>query len=308
MRKPGLAAVGFGLIGIGSSFVASPASAAIDCGTAPTGGTLTQAGDYCQVVFETPGDYSLTVPTSSNQLFALVVGAGSGVQGAAGDGEGYAGNAGRVVYKDLSSGIGQPIAVHVGYPGSNTDGSFVDGGDTNAVDANNNAAIAFGGVHGTSPDYFCTIPGFSGGVIANGTGARTTPATTGASTCSTRSGEGVRPILGDVDSNGLATPEIFRDLDAYLGFGGVASTSLPFITSPGSGGWIVVDNSGTDQLTAVSSPGAGIAYLRWRHVDAPVELAATGSNSFANSAFAGGLIALGTAVTVLARLRRRASK
>jgi len=312
MRKPGLGVIGFGLIGIGSTMFASPASAAIDCGPNPTGGTVTQSGDYCQAVFSTAGDYHFTVPTSANQLFALVVGSGAGsLINANGNIEGYAGSAGKVHYKDMTDSIGFDLAIHIGTGGvSGTDSAAASGGDSNVVSqATSNYAISYGAAGSqTSASNSCTSPIWEVGFISVGEGARTVNSLVASGgACVAGEGRGVNPALGDVDSDGTATPAIFSDLNQTFGTGGRIKrnnddVALPALTYGDGAGFQVAASTFSDVQT---SGGNGIAYLRWRHV---ASLAATGSNSMEASALAVGLIALGTGLTVASRMRRRASK
>ncbi len=312
MRKPGLTAVGFGLIGIGSSLFASPAMAAIDCGTAPTGGTLTQASDYCQLVFSTAGDYSFTVPASANQLFALVVGGGAGaLTDMNSNHEGYAGSAGKVHYKDMSDSIDFPLSIHIGTGGtSGTDAAAASGGDSSVSSpSTSNYAISFGASGSqTSANTWCNINNWNGGVLAVGEGARTVGSTsTNGNLCVGGNGLGVNPSLGNVDSDSASVPTIFADLNYTFGTGGPIKNGSDDIDQPamkaGDGAGFQVLTAGTTFYQVKPAGGAGAAYLRWRHV-----LANTGSNAGDLSALAISLMALGAGITVASRMRRRASK
>ncbi|MEN9993210.1 MAG: hypothetical protein RLY83_780 [Actinomycetota bacterium] len=314
MRKPGLATVGFGLIGIGSSLFAAPAMAAVNCGTAPTGGTLTQSGDYCQLVFSTPGDYTFTVPASANQLFALVVGGGAGATTDANAyHEGYAGSAGKVHYKDMSDSIAYDLSIHIGEGGpSGSDSALTNGSDSSVSSpATSNYAVSWGapGTQ-TTTNTACQEQNWTGGIISVGEGARTRDnlvATSNA--CLNGQGKGVNPSLENVDSDGNSVPAIFSDLNATFGTGGQTwsdGRDTPFAAlQPGDGAGFQTYWQQSTFRSIQNRGGNGIAYLRWRHV---ASLATTGSNSLEVSALAAGLIALGTGLTVASRVRRRASK
>lgn len=314
MRKPSATVVGLGLFGIGASLIASPATAAMDCGVAPTGGTLAQSGDYCQLVFDTPGDYVFTVPASANQLFALVVGAGAGATTDPNSNhEGYSGSAGKVHYKDMSDSINAPLTIHIGEGGlSGNDSSQSYGGDSNVVSpSTSNYAISFG-ASGTQTGYSsaCNVPDWTGGVLSVGEGARTHDnlAAT-AQACEAGQGEGVNPSLGDVDSEGTAVPAIFEDLDRTFGTGGQlwgTAIDTPFgELQPGDGAGVQVYVQGTTFDVIQSRAGGGIAYLRWRHV---ASLANTGSNSAETAGWAAGLMTLGLGLVTVARARRRVQR
>lgn len=312
MRKPGLATIGFGLVGIGSSLFAAPASAAINCGTAPTGGTLTQSGDYCQLKFATPGDYSFTVPSSANQLFALVVGSGAGaLTNVNSSSEGYAGSAGKVHYKDMTDSIAQQLSIHIGSGGtSGSDATAANGGDSSVnSQATANFAVSFGAA-GTQTSYSnsCTLPTWSTGILSVGEGARTANSLTNSGgACVAGEGQGVNPHNGDVDSDGNQVPSIFSDLNQTFGTGGRIKRNnddvmLPTLTYGDGAGFQAGNNNFSDiQATA----GGGVAFLRWRHVGA---LANTGSDSAGTSALAAGLILAGAGLVAASRKRRSASK
>ena len=310
MRKPGLATVGFGLIGIGSSLFAAPASAAIDCGTAPSGGTLTQSGDYCQLRFATGGDFHFTVPSSANQLFALVVGSGAGaLTNQNSNSEGYAGSAGKIHYKDMTDSIGQQLDIHIGSGGtSGTDSTAANGGDSSVVSqATANYAISFGAA-GTQTSYSnsCSLTTWTAGVLSVGEGARTTNSlTTSGGACVAGEGLGVNPHNGDLDSDGNPVPAIFNDLNQTFGAGGRIKRNnddvmLPTLNYGDGAGFQAGNNNFSDIQTTA---GGGVAFLRWRKV-----LANTGSNAGDLSTLAISLMALGAGITVASRTRRRASK
>ena len=308
MRKPGLTTIGFGLVGIGSSLFAAPASAAISCGTAPTGGTLTQSGDYCQLKFATPGDYSFTVPSSASQLFALVVGGGAGgyIQG---NGDGYAGSAGKVHYKDMSDSINTPLSIHIGTGGPGGVDSGANGGTDSSVSApaTSDNAISFGASGSqTTLATQCALPGW-GVFLSLGEGSRTQMSMNAAGdSCINGQGAGVNPHVGNVDSDGHATPTIFRDLNTTYGTGGsivVAPTALPTVLA-GDGGSLQATSTPATWNAAAASGGNGLAILRWKSGG----LANTGSDSVGTSALAAGLILAGTGLVVASRKRRTVSK
>lgn len=307
MRKPGLATIGFGLIGIGSTLFATPASAAIDCGTAPTGGTLTQSGDYCQLRFQTGGDYTFTVPTSANQLFALVVGGGAGAT-INSNNEGYAGSAGKVHYKDMTDSIGESLSIHIGAGGTGGSDSANTSGNDSSVSSpsTSNYAVSWG-AQGTqtSTSTWCTVTNWVG-AISVGEGARTQSAlSSNGNMCVNGQGAGVNPASNDVDSDAAARPAIFNDLNESFGIGGrivISPSTIPAINF-GDGGSFRVDATSGQFVGNPGNGGGGLAILRWRKV-----LANTGSNAGDLSALAISLMTLGAGLTVASRMRRRASK
>ena len=313
MRKTSATFVGLGIFSLGASLIASPASAALNCGTAPTGGTLSQSGDYCQLVFSTPGDYEFTVPASANQLFALVVGSGAGATTDPNPNhEGYAGSAGKVHYKDMSDSIDMPLSIHIGEGGPSGHDSALSNGSDSSVSSptSSNYAVSYGAL-GTQTGYntHCDVPDWTGGLISVGEGARTADNLTATSNaCLNGQGKGVNPSLGDVDSAGVTAPEIFSDLNQTFGTGGQIQASVDDSLypspQPGDGASLKVFTPNTF-VQIQPNGGSGIAFLRWRHVES---LAATGSNSGELSALAAGLMALGAAFTVASRVRRRTAK
>jgi len=308
MRKPGLGSVGLGLIGLGSSLFAAPASAAIDCGTAPTGGTLTQSNGVCELTFETPGNYAFTVPTGAGQLYALVVGGGAG--GFASNPFNYAGAAGKVTYKDMTDSIGAALTITIGTGGTGgSDAGAAGGTDSNvSAPSTSNTAVAYGGVAGSAPsDNYCVMPGWDMQLYV-GQGARTvTELSAQGANCEDGQGAGVNPSLGDVDSAATSVPAIFSNLDVTYGTGGQI-VAVPYSLSalnPGDGGGLRVEPS-DDTFDGGPRNGAnGIAILRWRETPT---LANTGSDSGSLSALAAGLIAAGLSLTLASRVRRRTAK
>lgn len=308
MRKPGLGSIGLGLIGLGSTLLAAPASAAADCGTAPTGGTLNQADGICELTFETPGSYAFTVPTGASELYALVVGGGSG--GFANYPFHYSGTAGKVTYKDMTDSIGAVLTITIGTGGvGGTDAGAAGGTDSNVSAAStSNTAVAFGGSTGSVPSSnYCVIPGWDSQLYV-GEGARTASQLSAeGANCENGQGAGVNPSLGNVDSAATAVPGIFSTLNETFGTGGqiVAMPSNLSAVNPGDGGGLRVEASDDSFDGGPRNGGNGIAVLRWRQ--AP-NLANTGTDSGNLTAIAAGLLASGLGLSLASRTRRRAAK
>ncbi len=311
MRKTGIATFSIGLIGLGTTMIASPATAAIDCGTAPAGGTLTQGGDYCQVAFSTPGDFGFNVPSSATELYSLVAGAGSGVDifdGASG----YAGNGGQVKFTDLTASLTLPLAIHVGLGGaSNPTGSEVNAGGDSSVNSGSQSGVAFGGVT-NARDHKCNFTGYMG-QLGVGNGARTAADINDLSVaCTGHEGHGVNPHNGDVDSAGSAVPTIFSDLDQNFGEGGIAQldTVMPSGLDVGSGANLVVTMASSEISTNTSAHGSdGQVILRWKSAAAATPtLAETGAAGTNMNLFGFASIVTGLGVMSSSLLRKRATK
>ncbi|MFM2433678.1 MAG: hypothetical protein RI974_418 [Actinomycetota bacterium] len=310
MRKPNMGVVGFGLISLGSTLFAYPASAAIDCGIAPSGGSLSQSGDYCQLRFNEPGDYTFTVPASANQLYALLVGGGAGATFDNGNSIGYAGSAGKVHYKDISEHINTQINAHVGNGGTGgTDSSTTMGFDS-YLNSMNGLFTTSWGAQGTQTQSSATscVAGTWTQFLSVGEGARTSTslaATNGS--CFAAQGKGVNPAQGDVDSAGTAVPAIFSNLNETFGTGGRitnSTASIPSVTY-GDGGGFRVNISDNTFVGQQDNGGDGIIILRWRHV---TPLANTGAITSELSTVALGLLALGSVLAISSRMRRRTAK
>ena len=146
------ALAGVGLMSTPLIAVASPAFAA-DCGTTTPAATEVAAG-ICEVVFDSPGDYSFTAPSGIAKLTALVVGGGGGATYYNGT---YGGGGGAVVYvADVSTAA--PVDITVG--------AGVDSSSPQAESSSVGADVAEGGFSGTYVDL--TNQYFGGGSSGNG--------------------------------------------------------------------------------------------------------------------------------------------
>ncbi len=305
MTKRTMSAVGISAIVAGSSFITLPAQAAVDCGTAPSGSTITTIGDVCQLAITAGGaNINFTVPESATQLFALVIGGGGG--SIFNSAEGYAGNAGQVRYFDMSASVGTEITMIVGDGGTNGDTEEIAGEDSSV-----SSALSGQNVTATGADFnydidnaYCTQDSWTSTATFAGTGARALKVSeNNDDICGNGINRGVNPANGDRDSNNVATPAIFSTLSKTFGTGGRIkdqSQSLPTI-NPGDGAGFKVD---IDAGPFVSRQNAadGAVYLRWR---AGSSLANTGSNSFDNSIFAASLLGAGLALIALSTRRKK---
>lgn len=316
MRKPSLTTIGFGLIGLGSTLIAAPASAAQNCGTPPTYYQFTSIGDICEISFTEGGqNVNVTVPASATELFALVVGGGAGAQAGfdSGNVDGYGGNAGQVRYLDMSESAGLEIAVVVGSGSQDSIASetpLLAGGNSSAESSapgQSQTVLALGGSASKNTGAFCTRDNWSFAATFAGFGARALKASeNNDQLCDTGGDRGVTPSNADLDSGETATPSIFSNITSTFGTGGrikQANEELPALKA-GDGGGFQVD-TGVAGFVNLQNGADGAVYLRWR-IGAP--LANTGSDSGNLSALAAGLIAAGLAVTVASTARRRAAK
>ena len=304
MTKRTMSAVGISAIVAGSSFITLPAQAAVDCGTAPSGSTITTIGDVCQLAITAGGsNINFTVPESATQLFALVIGGGGG--NIFNSAEGYAGNAGQVRYLDMSDSVGTEITMIVGNGGDNDDFGVIPGEASSVASVSSGQSVtAAGATSDFDPaEAFCSQDTWSSTATFAGTGARALKVSeNNDDKCGNGINRGVNPANGDRDSNNVATPAIFSTLSKTFGTGGRIkdqSQSLPTL-NPGDGAGFKVD---IDAGPFVSRQNAsdGAVYLRWNYVS----LANTGTSSFDNSMFAASLLGAGIALIALSTRRKK---
>lgn len=309
MSKSKIGVVGLGLVGLGSTILASPAQAAMSCGTAPTGGTLVSGVNYCQLTFSTSGSYSVTIPNSASELYAILVGSGSGAGADQNVHVAYAGSGGRVKYVNLTNQINTEITVNVGAGGtSSTNQSATPGVDTAVIWAGGGNSAWTGNYSSNGSDY-CSIPSFNSNTqsyimylgVDSKLGRRLANAN---DTCTNGHGLGINPSAGDPDTDGNPVPAIFSNYNAKLGTGGeIAISTAPAAAGFGAGGSLTVSDVDL-AFSNVQSGQDGAAIFRWKQT----ELSNTGSNSQELSIMAAGLITLGAGLMVGSRVRRRVQK
>lgn len=295
-----VSALGVSALGLGSSFLASPALAVTlaDCGTAPTGGALTLSGSVCTLTFDDAGTYSFTTPDAVTDLQALLVGAGGGAQV---DGSsGYAGSAGQVTYLPLgSNGVGQTFEINVGGGGvSSASNPTVGEGTTVSYNSGDTDVTAVGGAFANG---FCTVSGSFSTYLGVGNGAGGNTTTTTGEACA--AGPGVNPSLNAVDTDGAATPSLFTNYNVNLGKGGTVldvPASLPALTA-GSGASIIMDTANTNTTGHNATAGDGLVVFRWTIGGASESLANTGSDSSSILGLGAVAVAAGAALTVARR-------
>jgi hypothetical protein len=305
MSKKTISIAGLGLVGLGSTFFAAPAVAAIDCGTAPSGGVLTQNGGVCQLSFETAGTYTFTSTQAMTNIWALIV-AGGGGASISGSSEGYAGSGGEVRYADLvEDEWGVPYTILVGSGGDSSSSGGNPGQDSNMSNGIS-SFVTFGGAAGTMANGYCALQGNYSTYLGLGQGARTTSSTVNGETCGA-DGLGVNPSAGNVDSFGNSVPAVFSNLNADYGHGGTlvaAPTTLNSVTSQhaaGTGASVSLDLSNSTRIG--NNDGLdGYVEIRWTPSG---QLASTGSDSEALTWFGAGTIAAGMAFIARSRMRAR---
>lgn len=310
--KKTASALGVAILGLGSSFISSPAIAATiaDCGTAPAGGTLTITGDVCQLTFSAPGTYTFTTPSSSEGLAGLLVGGGGGAESSGGQFQnfGYAGSGGKVIYVDLTAAeSGEELSITVGGGGKSLDASPASDGQPSTFSIGSTVSAAAGGLRASTQAY-CAFPGNTSDYLGVGDGA-------GGNTTS-RLGEicveapGVNPSVGTNDSNGAAPSTNFAGLNQEFGAGGKLiglPSSLPSKTV-GAGANVAVDAAETGADPVADAAGAnGFAAIAWQLPAAPeaVALADTGSDLNGPLLLGVGSLVLGFLVLTGATRRRR---
>ena len=300
MSKKILSIAGVGLLSLGSAFVATPAGASTaDCGTAPTGGTMTSSGNVCTLTFDAAGEYTFT-PSVLGDLQAIMVGGGGGAE--AFGSTGYSGIGGSVVYADLSGEIaGSPLTITVGEGGvsganpSSGDYSRVDGVDRYTADGGDSGDITHG---------YCALNGSYSTYMGLGEGSKSASSTVNGEVCGT-AGAGITASLGDLDTEERHFGTLFTNYALELGAGGILhdNVALPE-PKPGQGASINM-NTNTTELVDATDGADGLVSLRWT---AGSSLANTGSESSRLSALAGGSILLGAGLMVAGAARRRATR
>lgn len=299
-------AIGVSILGLGTSFLASPALAVglSDCGTAPTGGTMTESGGVCTLTFDDAGTYSFTTPAALTDLQALLVGGGGGawVSGSTG----YAGSGGKVKYAPLGANAsGKAFTIVVGLGGPSDPVSPLDGGDsTITYDSQTTTAV-----RGYMSNGYCAVNGSGSTYTGVGNGAGGDTPSSNGEACVTA--PGVNPGSGNIDSTSLPVPSLFADYNVSLGNGGSAlgsPTALPALTA-GSGASVVMDTTALTATAHDAKAGDGMVVFRWPIADAPQDLANTGAQSTDLLVVASGTLAAGLALLAVrkrAKARHRA--
>ena len=261
--KNSVAVLAVSTLGLGASVSgALPAQAlSVDgCGDQPTGGTLTLSGDICQVVFDSAGSYTYTLPTGISGLYALLVGAGGGglINGTPVD-EYYAGEGGSVSYVDYSTASsGEVLTISVG--GGGTTAVTPTAGAPSTVTRASVTSTAAGGAGGSLTDY-CSITGSV--YVGHGHGSRT-DASSGSDACTdvSKYGRGIIPSLAHPDSASTSVPSILSGINTEFGHGGrilVDTTHQSVEDGTGWGAGVTFTSGGT--LVANDATGADGAVI-----------------------------------------------
>lgn len=298
--------VGISLFGIGSSLVAMPANAAslADCGTAPSGGTLSFSNNVCTLKFDSDGSYTFITPSVLSGLAAVISGAGGGAY--VRNAEGYAGNGGKVLYADLSNSPANDMLLIVVGDGG-TSGETPTAGAESGITYNGGLGNveADGGAVGSISNGYCALNGSYSTYIGFGIGASGN-ASSGASDACVYS-RGINPSLNHADSNGTArTLATLANYNSELGKGGIAVDSalgqLPALKS-GAGASLRMNTTTLEAVGNDAKGGDGLVVLRWS-VGTSDSLANTGSESSNLLTVAGGAVAAG-AILMAARSRSK---
>jgi LPXTG-motif cell wall-anchored protein len=295
--------VGISLFGLGSSLVAMPANAAslADCGTAPSGGTLTFSNNTCTLKFDNAGSYTFITPSVLSGLSAVISGAGGGayVENASG----YAGNGGEVIYKDMANTPAEDmILIVVGEGGTSSDTAMTAGAQTGITyNGGLTNIVADGGAVGSISNGYCALSGNYSTYLGFGIGASLNASSGANDTCVYS--RGINPSLGHADSDGMArSVPLFDSYNFEFGKGGVVVASpaqLPSLKS-GAGASIKMDLPGMSSVGKDDNGGDGAVVFRWSVGSS--SLANTGSQSSNLLTVAGGAVAAGT---ILMAARRR---
>ncbi len=300
--------VGISLFGLGSSLVSMPANAAslADCGTAPSGGTLSFSNNVCTLKFDSDGSYTFITPSVLSGLSAVISGAGGGAQVNNLNGTGYAGNGGKVLYADLANTpANEMILIVVGDGG--TSGTTPTAGADTGITYNGGLTNveADGGAAGSIDNGYCALSGSYSIYVGFGIGASGNPGSGPNDTCVYS--RGVNPSLNHADSNAVARNlAALANYNSELGKGGSlvdsANGQLPALKS-GAGASVRMNTSTSTPVGNDAKGGDGIAVFRWS-VGSSDSLANTGSESTNLLTLAGGAIAAG-AILMAARSRSK---
>ena len=251
----GLATVAVNLI---ATATGANAATVTGCGDAPTGGTLTNEGSYCQLVFDTAGSHDWTLPTGITGLTALLVGGGGGsgpgYGSTTGSGWGYGGNGGDVVYADLSSETaGTVVSAVVGDGGTAAAGATAATAGSSSTVSVSSSVIkeAVGGIGDSG--YGGAYSGAYYGYYGDGAGVNGTSS----------SSAGLNP---KTDSS---APTIFSTLDYEYGRGGIVYQDTAAPQTIGQGGsvvavadWSEIQGNGT----------AGVVVYRYNTIESAITL------------------------------------
>ena len=241
------------------------------CGDEPVGGTLTNEGSYCQLVFDTAGSHDWTLPTGISGLTALLVGGGGGsgpgYGTSTGQGWGYGGNGGDVVYSDLSSEPAGTVVTSVvgdgGVAAAGTTAATAGGSSTVSV-ASSIVKEAVGGIGDSG--YGGNYTGAYYGYYGDGGGVNGNSSTYA----------GLNP------KNDSSAPTIFKNLDYEYGRGGIVYQDTAGAQTIGQGGSVTAI---ADFSELQGNGTAGIVIYRYAVIDSAITLTADKSSISNGEAF-----------------------
>lgn len=254
-----------------------------DCGTTPSGATLTFSNGVCEAQFSTAGTFSFTVPSGATDLAAIVLGAGGGAYVDTSRSEGYTGNGGDVRYVNLaqSASAGSVLPIQVGSGGASqlapTDGQ------ASTIALGSTTYLASGGVKGALGYGFCSLEGSYSTYLGLGDGAggqavfvdfddNNNPF------CSDP-GPGLNPSTDPSDNYSTTVPTIFSNLNVEFGVGGyLVETPATLVQGPGQGGSIEM-NLSTRGVVNTLNGSHGLVALRWKPAIAPATTATPAATS-----------------------------
>jgi LPXTG-motif cell wall-anchored protein len=253
--------------------------------------------------FDNAGSYTFITPSVLSGLSAVIAGAGGGayVENA----NGYAGNGGEVIYKDMANTPAEDmILVVVGEGGLSSDTAMTAGAQTGITyNGGLTNVVADGGAVGSISNGYCAVGGSTSTYVGFGIGASLNASSGANDTCVYS--RGINPSLGHADSDGMArSVPLFDNYNYEFGKGGIVVQSsagqLPALKN-GAGASVRMD---TTALAAVGNDvngGDGAVVFRWSVGDSD-SLANTGTESSNLLTVAGVAVAAG-AILIAARRR-----
>ena len=278
--KKSLSAASASILGISSLAIPNVAMASLqDCGTAPSGATLTFSNGVCEAQFSTAGTFSFTVPSGATDLAAIVLGAGGGAYVETFRSEGYTGNGGDVRYVNLaqSASAGSVLPVQVGSGG--TSQQAPTDGQASTITLGSTTYLASGGEKGAGLGYnYCILDGSTSTYLGLGEGAGGPALLVDTDKCADPA-PGLNPSTDSSDNYSNTVPTIFSTLNVEFGVGGyLVETPATLVQGPGQGGSIEM-NLSTPAVVNTLNGSHGLVALRWKPAIAPATTATPAATS-----------------------------
>ncbi len=228
------------------------------CGLEPDGGTLENNAGICELVFDSAGTFTWSLPAGIADLYGVIVGGGGGAFYSQ-PSNGYAGEGGDVEFVDFTSwAADDTFTVAPGVGGDTASAGNGRHGGFSSVTINGSGPAAFGGDGAVA---FGMVWGYCGvGIFGENTGAGT-PGDPAAGEACIGGGPGIIP------DTAVGAPLIFDGFTSELGHGGGVYVDL--IHNPRIGEGANVRYQSGDDATIADPTGAdGAVIFRYTAADA----------------------------------------